>query len=197
MHAVTKWQVDIISMSFGLTDETEPGCDDFLEAIEAARAYKILMFAAASNNGSHSRPAFPARHDGVFCIFATDGKGNCGPANPTAEPHAYNFSTLGQAVKSAWPEGLREGRWKRRSGTSFAVPVAAGMVATILLYARRELSGEEARRFKEYAKMRDMLHALSDFRGGYNVISMARFFGEALEHAVPQMRMILAGTWRK
>lgn len=192
MYAVMEWQVDVISMSFGLTDETEPGCEDFVAAIVTARSRNVLMLAAASNNGSHSGPAFPARHSSVFCIFAADGMGNRGPANPTAREHAYNFSALGQAVRSAWPRTLGKELWKRRSGTSFAVPVAAGIVATVLLYARQKLSGKEARRFKEYDKMRDMLCKLSGSRDGYYVISSIGVFTDS-EYVDSIMRRILRG----
>ncbi|KAL2196910.1 peptidase S8/S53 domain-containing protein [Corynascus similis CBS 632.67] len=192
MYAVTEWEVDIISMSFGLTDETEPGCKDFLTAIETARSRKVLMLAAASNHGSHGIPAFPARHSSVFCIFAADGMGNRGPANPTARIHAHNFSTLGLAVESAWPRALGRELLKRKSGTSFAVPVAAGIVATILLYVRQKLSGEEARRLKEFDKMRDMLCELSSSRDGYNVISFGDVFRDSW-YVGCIVRRILAG----
>ncbi|PON28461.1 hypothetical protein TGAM01_v202955 [Trichoderma gamsii] len=196
MHAVTEWKVDIISMSFGFTDETEVGCDALSDAIAIAHSRRILMFAAASNMGSHSRPAFPARHSDVFCIFAADGMGNSAPANPTGEQYAPNFSTLGQAVEAAWPRKLVTDPFTRRkSGTSFAVPVAAGIAAMILLYAQQNLSTNEAMKFKEYDKMRDMLCHLSDRRDAYNVISAVGLAPG--NYAEATMRMVLAGKWRR
>lgn len=200
MHAVTEWKVDIISMSFGFTDETEVGCDALSDAIATAHSHRILMFAAASNMGSHSRPAFPARHSDVFCIFAADGMGNNAPANPTAEHYAPNFSVLGQAVESAWPRKLTTDPWTRRkSGTSFAVPVAAGIAAMVLLYAQQNLSKKEAMKFKQYDKMRDMLHFLSDKRGSYDALSTVGFSCERGDYMYVKatMKMILAGKWSK
>jgi hypothetical protein len=199
MHAVTNWKVDIVSMSFGLADENDDGCDELANAILKAHAAAVLIFAAASNSGMHSGPAFPARHSNVFCIYASDGMGNSGLTNPTAKTHDYNFSTLGHAVESAWPKVLsRYPTWtKRKSGTSFSTPIAAGIAAFILLYARQNMAQEEARRFKQFDKMRDVLYCLSDRRGDYNVISISGFFDNPLDFINATLRKILAGTWRR
>ncbi|KAH6616958.1 peptidase S8/S53 domain-containing protein [Chaetomium tenue] len=70
-HAVTVWQVDIISMSFGVLDEREDGCVELRAALLRAHAAKVLMFAAASNTGGvDPAPAFPARLSNVFCIYS-------------------------------------------------------------------------------------------------------------------------------
>jgi hypothetical protein len=45
-----KWQVDMISMSFGLSDEAEQGCDELTRAIVAAHVGGILMFARSSDD---------------------------------------------------------------------------------------------------------------------------------------------------
>ncbi|EAQ84991.1 hypothetical protein CHGG_09005 [Chaetomium globosum CBS 148.51] len=75
-HAVAVWQVDIISMSFGVLDEREDGCDELRAALLRAHAAKVLMFAAASNTGGvDPAPAFPARLSNVFCIYS--GRGVC------------------------------------------------------------------------------------------------------------------------
>jgi Subtilase family len=193
-----EWQVEIISMSFGLSDETEQGCDELTRAIVAARAHGILMFAAASNSGAHSAPAFPARHSNVFCIYAGDGMGNSGPTNPTARRRSYNFCTLGEAVKSAWPRALSVNPWKcRKSGTSFSTPIAAGIAAFVLLYARQNMVPDEAERFKQYDKMRDMLVQMSNRRHGYDVISISNFFARPPDERRLLMKNVLAGTpWK-
>ncbi|SPO02494.1 uncharacterized protein DNG_05167 [Cephalotrichum gorgonifer] len=173
-HAVTDWNVDIITMSFGFTDGSEQGCDDLRDAILHAHASGTLIFAAASNAGAHSTaPAFPARLSNVFCIYSGDGMGNSAATNLTARRYAPNFLTLGEAVEGAGK--------KRKSGTSFATPIAAGIAAFLLLYAYQNLPPGEARRFKEYDKMRDLLFHLSIERGGYNVISVGEFFKRPAE----------------
>lgn len=194
-HATTEWKVDIITMSFGFPDESAPSCADLRDAIHEAHASRVLMFAAASNTGAHSpAPAFPARLSNVFCIYSGDGMGNRAPTTPTARPHAHNFLTLGEAVESAWPRALAPYPWKKRkSGTSFATPVAAGIAAFLMLYAYQNLPQEKARRFKEYDKMREWLFHLSNERAGYNVLSVGNFFRRSTEERNIVLASLLDG----
>lgn len=171
-------------MSFGFPEENE----HLLEAINNARMHRILMFAAASNGGAHGlSPAFPACHHDVFCIFASDGKGNSIRGNPTAREDKDNFCTLGEAVESAWPRRP----WKsRRSGTSFSTPVAAGLAAFVLFYAQTIMSRMEALKFKEYDKMRNIFKYMSERRAGYDVLlSISNFFGGRQKEEVIQAVM--------
>ncbi|KAK0709518.1 hypothetical protein B0T26DRAFT_409317 [Lasiosphaeria miniovina] len=107
-------------MSFGFEDE-----NDVIDAAvdNTVNAGKLII-AAASNNGSLSGRARPARKDGVICIHATDGKGNKGGMNPSPQSKTDNFATIGVAVPCKW-----KGKDMWKSGTSFAVPIAAGFAA--------------------------------------------------------------------
>ena len=122
-------------MSFGL----EKDHDGMTEAILQAASKRIIMFAAASNNGGNQDVTFPARRDEVICIYSTDGQGNSSGCNPTGPKgsNGYHFATLGAAVKSAWPRHLPGGHTsKRMTGTSFSTPIAAAVAACILEFAR-------------------------------------------------------------
>jgi hypothetical protein len=124
--------------------------------------------------------------------------GNCARTNPTARSNHYNFLTLGEAVESAWPRALSEMPWtKRKSGTSFATPIAAGIAAFLLMYAWQALPEEAASKLKEHDKMRDCLAHMSHERNGYNVLSVNGFFDRPEEERRMLLENLLDGRpWR-
>ena len=113
-----------------------------------------MIFASASNHGRNKKSiSFPGilGHKIVFCIGAADALG--GPTN-FSPPHAENlkFSVLGVGVSglstgvSDWEQqalpsdqpgsSKRSFSSDRMSGTSFATPIAAGIAALFLDFAR-------------------------------------------------------------
>ncbi|KAK4553673.1 hypothetical protein LTR86_009171 [Recurvomyces mirabilis] len=138
-HAVTEWNVDIITMSFGIREYHEPMKDAIVNALSKG----TLMFAAASNDGANFGRAFPAKYPSVFCIHSTDGNGNPSSFNPTADDKDVNFSLLGQSVRSHWPPGIKghHDNTNILSGTSVATPIAAGLAASLLSFVRQEEQG--------------------------------------------------------
>lgn len=103
-----------------------------------------VIFAAASNDGGNTPRAYPARQDGVICIHSTDGRGNNSSFNPTPLDHCDNFGIIGEYVESTWPGKSADGEpnYRRKSGTSFATPVAAGISAAVLEFARQKVKDE-------------------------------------------------------
>ncbi|KAI9926347.1 hypothetical protein MW887_004111 [Aspergillus wentii] len=138
-YAVTEWNVDIISMSFGIREYHEP----MKTAISNALHNQTLMFAAASNDGANLGRAFPAKYPSVFCIHSTDGNGNPSAFNPTADEKDVNFSLLGEHVRSHWPAGKNGHNdiVNFMSGTSVATPIAAGLAASVLSFVRQQEQG--------------------------------------------------------
>jgi subtilisin family serine protease len=134
-HAVSEWKVDVISMSFGIREFDE----GMMKAIQNARTNRILMFAAASNDGANHGRAFPAKDSGVFCIHSSDANGRPSGFNPIAEEDDVNFCFLGENVESHWPVGIGGHNEDMRvmSGTSVATPIAAGAAASLLSLVRQ------------------------------------------------------------
>lgn len=130
---------DIVSMSFGFAQEPYvEGIPVISNAIHKAifnRHGHVLFFAATANEGANQSEMFPARHPNVIPIRATNHLGwfqNFNPAQEPSEP--YMFGTLGTDVPGA---GLSTHDGEvRQTGVSMATPIAAGIAAMILLYAR-------------------------------------------------------------
>lgn len=118
-------------MSFAMSNKDKVSIYVIAKAIEAVK-YKVLMFAAASNDGQNEGRKFPARHPDVFCIHAANGKGIASDFNPLGHFGA-NFSTLGEFIEA--PHCGKDTR--RVSGTSVATPVAAGIAALVLEFTRQ------------------------------------------------------------
>ncbi|KAF4631184.1 hypothetical protein G7Y89_g6948 [Cudoniella acicularis] len=162
-YAIDVWHVDIITISFGYWIE-----DNMIEEIILkARASKVLVFAAASNEGV-SRPesiAFPARLSTVMCVNSANGDGTSSSFNPKASDDCWKFSALGEAVKSAWPPEIGEGEEKRQSGTSVATPIAATTAALILEFARQpplDQVPEVGEWLKTFEGIREVLKLMSE-----------------------------------
>jgi hypothetical protein len=139
-------------IAFGFPDEH----DCIIEEIGYAAFKNVLIFAAASNDGKNrpDRIAWPARDSRVFCVHSGDGTGT--PS--TFTPHAVEDKTimvLGECVQSAWTSHLNGTSDSRlMSGTSCAAPIAAGIAALVLDYARSFLTTVEAEKFRRKDPMR-------------------------------------------
>lgn len=142
MYAVDHWDADIICMPFGFSELTS-NLDCIQRAISHAHHKQVILMAAAANHGGLDDVAYPANQSEVICINSTDGEGNKSHFNPSPEGHEP-VSVLGEAVPSHWPQTGAA----RKSGTSFAAPVAAGIAAVIMDYLNlRKGSWTEEQKF--------------------------------------------------
>ncbi|KAL6690548.1 peptidase S8/S53 domain-containing protein [Trichoderma pleuroticola] len=162
-HAIDKWNVDIISLSFGWPSTKFEGYVELEDAIDRAHGKKILIFAAASNSGGKLGRAYPASSSQVICLHSTDTLGTPSGFSPTAETDNLNFATVGESIESAWPMLLcndlesPQRYVKSRSGTSYATPIMAGIAAFLLQYARLHLPERAASALKRKENMEALL----------------------------------------
>ena len=143
-YAHRKWKVDIVSMAFGFKksdkhdrEKHRQSMERIEEVIKAAAADNILFFGAACNSGILNGTAFPARLSQVICIHSANHGGRTSNHSPPARDNTYNFSVLGEDVRSAWPVSLG-GPTELMTGTSTAVMIAAAVSAVILYLIRFE-----------------------------------------------------------
>jgi hypothetical protein len=136
-------------MSFGFSEEPRvKGQNVISNAIAqtlAERDQRILFFAAAANDGGNQTEMFPARHQSVLSIRATNHYGTFLDLNPPPNPKGPAvIGTLGHNVAgAALSGGDGDHAEYHRTGTSIATPIAAGIAATVLGYARLGLDKGE------------------------------------------------------
>lgn len=133
--------VDIISISWGFDEDITP----IKEGLQRAYDMGIIILASASNEGAHKEITFPARLETVFCIGAANGMGASSDINPEYAG-VEKYSTLGEGVSGAYVfqgpgSSQKHDTTSRRTGTSIATPIAAGIAAIFLDYTR-EISDE-------------------------------------------------------
>ncbi|KAH7378165.1 hypothetical protein BKA64DRAFT_251663 [Cadophora sp. MPI-SDFR-AT-0126] len=163
------WNVDIITMSFGFY-----GISPVVRAaIRQALAKPVLIFAAASNNGTRRAIAFPASMTGVFCINSATGDGGRSSFNP--EPKAdKNFSIIGENIVSSWTTYQNAKPQRSMSGTSVATPMAAAVAALVLEYVLQNDPEstllKQLDEFKEYDGMSKIFSIMSKYKDGYKNI---------------------------
>ena len=183
-------------MSFTF-EEDQPEIEPVLEY---ATSKGVLLFAAASNNrANENNPiGYPARvRSRVFCINSSDGQGTKSRFSPRGQADRDNFSVVGEGLMAAWPLAKNnKERLKVMSGTSCGTPIAAGIAALILEFARQEFFDQlghiinpipNAASLKRVAGMRKVLLCMTDglTNGLYNYIRPRKLFcQEELEIAM-------------
>lgn len=150
-YALTEWKAEIISLSLSC-EEASP---ELRKAVKRALSEDVIVMAAAGNSGNRKDIPYPAREEGVFKLFAANSHGFAAGFSPQPDPRdtRYNYHIQGCGVVSTWPNKLQEravkdklevfcrsdheclqGKcdlWTRMSGSSFATPISAALLAII------------------------------------------------------------------
>jgi Subtilase family len=158
-------KVHIISMSLGfsrLVHTVEP----IRKAILEAYAADVIIFAAAHNDGDLRPIGFPAALDEVICVGSTDGLGNKSPFTPSNLPVGRSVWAVGEGLHCLWPKALDGSNGRtRKSGNSYATPIAAGIAAAILDYMWPAVD-ENAFYFSKLRTKRGMLSVMQTLTEG-------------------------------
>ncbi|KAM0350054.1 hypothetical protein ACHAO7_010010 [Fusarium culmorum] len=175
------WGVDIINMSFGWHYHH----GGVRNAIEFARQNGVHLFAATSNDGLLGPPndiLYPARSDSVIAVDAADGLGEharSAPSSSSQHSRGSRFSAPGLGITSPNKDHIWE-------GSSFACPIAVGVAALILEFARQSplnKSPEVQTYLQEMPAMLAMLRRASSEKGpdGLKFLTPWKLIGKAGE----------------
>ena len=152
------------------------------QAIEPSsrESTRKIVFAAAGNTGGNMPRGWLANRDNVIAVHASSGLGSAASFNPHPEI-GHNFSTLGQDIKICHKPSANkeEDRHVYVSGTSFATPIAAGIAANVLEFARNELPLTYSQKERLYSSvcMAKIFHTMSsDSGGGYRYVQPWTFW---------------------
>ncbi|PKK55073.1 hypothetical protein CI102_73 [Trichoderma harzianum] len=133
--AAFEQNADVISMSFGFPASDVEACKRISEAIEEVemkRNGRIIFLASAGNSGVYEDETFPATHQSVISIRATDCFGKFMKTHPrNSSGNSVVFGAVGDDI----PPHLREFYPEvSLPGTSAATAVAADTAVIMLAY---------------------------------------------------------------
>lgn len=136
LHAVREWDVDIISMSFGFSDQVM----SIVDAMEQAKRIKegrLLFFAAANNDGLNGPEMFPALYESVISVRGTNYDGSfIAQYDPKTWGHkeGSHCGTLARDVYWGWVQDERF----MKSGCSVATPIMVAIAAGLISFVEQE-----------------------------------------------------------
>ncbi|KAF2189300.1 subtilisin-like protein [Zopfia rhizophila CBS 207.26] len=165
-HAIDKRKANIISMSFGWEHDGHEGLRETI-----AGNKDVLLFAATSNDGRGIK--YPARAEEVIAVDAAHSNGKPSSDNPSqSNEKLERFTALGVDIQSVV-------QTERKSGTSFATPVAAGTAALLLEFAKQPPLCHSQKVLTRLNTRSDMLRVFREIlcweNGDFKFIDISKF----------------------
>lgn len=95
----------------------------------------IVVFSSASNDGAEGSRTWPAKCEGVICVYSAKQRGQKADCNPPCEGN-LNLSFVGENVRPIWGrKDLEKSEdMPYESGTSYATPVAVSIAAFMIAF---------------------------------------------------------------
>jgi hypothetical protein len=118
-----------------------------------------LFFAATRNDGANQGVAWPAKDGEVIGISSTNGDGYPSKFNPKSDlPHQLYYD-LGEAIPVEHVDLTQPTNRIRKyvSGTSYAVPIAAGLAGNLLGCVRMAVKQTKAEEYERYKDLPERL----------------------------------------
>lgn len=170
---------DIVSMSLGAPF----GSKRLHDLVCKLDSMCIPVIVAAGNGGAETGVLYPAKYREAFAIAAYDANGE-----------VADFSAVGPEVDFAFPgvdvtSTFLNGGYAKLSGTSFACPACAGVVALIMAERKKEVAEGKAQPFKTtneiYQILKDSaIHPESDggrdVYSGWGIVDVSRLYVKSL-----------------
>ncbi len=197
-HAAWTWKVDIVSMSFGFKTRIPSVEKVIRDTIMKRRDEKkdILFFAAANNDGLNEKEMFPASDSNVISVRGTDHSGAfLQKYNPDPWPNKQGMPRFGTLAENVCYDCAD--RSSIKSGCSFATPILAGLVATVIHYV--EHKGDMS--LQRHMRTRDGILQVMDHMAysndrGYKYLAPWKFFERSDEERIALIRNALAALQR-
>jgi membrane-anchored mycosin MYCP len=129
---------------------TAPNSSGLRSAVDYALGHNVVVVAAAGNDdGNGTGPFYPAAYPGVLSVGAVGPDGSLASFSDTHTP--VTVTAPGVNVTGAWPGAFPDAYNPGDSGTSFATPFVAGVVALVRAYYPRLKAAEVVQRIKATA----------------------------------------------
>ena len=173
---------DVVSMSLGAPF----GSKKLHDLVCKLDSMCIPVVVAAGNGGASSGVLYPAKYNEAFAIAAYDANGE-----------VADFSAVGPEVDFAFPgvdvtSTFLNGGYAKLSGTSFACPACAGVIALIIADRRRQVEEGKAKPFASTKEIYDILKRAAihpesdggrDIYSGWGIVDVSRLYVNTVRSA--------------